>query len=163
MYYSCGSSDECIACRPGSPDGICDPTEECNGDPGVDCLGVADAPCPADFVEPVTTLCGDGSTTECTDPDTCDGLGECLLFHNKPCGSATSSSLCEFDMEPAKGDCSTDGSACLFDLSCAGSGGVTCTSAGHCLDALGENLGTCTPDVKNWPACKGKPGKMTCK
>ena len=41
--------------------------------------------------------CGDQSVTECTDADTCDGAGTCL-YNNKPCGSITSSSLCEFNI-----------------------------------------------------------------
>jgi hypothetical protein len=173
-YCSGFSGDECLddlyepattQCRPsGTGDLKCDPPENCPG--------VPDQPCPPDFVEPVTTLCGDGTTTQCTDPDTCDGLGECLLFHNKPCGSATDSSLCEFDMEPTKGTCVVPHDvltssppapeACFFDPDCEDLGGAICSlnapcldskgaetacfNGGACLDADGTYLGGCTPD-----------------
>jgi len=152
-----------VVCRPGSDD-VCDPDEIC-----VD----GQATCPADFITPPGAACGDDSATACTEPDTCDGAGICE-FNNMPCGFATDSSLCEYDMEPAKGDCSTDGSTCVFDLACAGIGGATCTSGGDCQDASGSYLGACvpdsvcadnceqsdqfrllfSPDVKNWAAYK---------
>ena len=159
-------------CNPGSGD-LCDPDESCTGladeacpgdviapatticrqsgtgdetcDPSESCTGEADVECPPDFIAPPETPCGDDSTTECSEPDTCDGEGICE-FNNKPCGSATNSALCEYDMEPAKGDCSADGSACMFDLACAELGGVTCTGAGACLDADGADIGSCSPD-----------------
>ena len=54
-----------LACRAGSSDS-CDPDETCTG--------VADAACPVDFIEPVTTVCNAGSGDLCDPDETCTGL-----------------------------------------------------------------------------------------
>jgi hypothetical protein len=53
-------------CRPAASD--CDVQETCDG---------VSATCPADGFESSGTPCGNQSDTECTNPDTCDGLGTC--------------------------------------------------------------------------------------
>jgi hypothetical protein len=90
----------------------------------------------------------------------------------QPCGLVTDSALCEFDREPAKGVCSDDGEACLFDPDCIADGGIVCTQGGECLDVFGNDLGDCAvgdpcqgdcmqskqfrlnfnPDAQNWVA-----------
>jgi hypothetical protein len=78
----CEDGNDCTAFtgEAGTPDA-------CNGE------GACTNTIPVDEGAP----CGDQSITECTDADTCDGEGTCL-YNNKPCGSITSSSLCEFSI-----------------------------------------------------------------
>jgi hypothetical protein len=173
-------------CRPGSGD-ICDPDESCSGlagdacpadviapatticrpsstgdetcDPSESCSGNADVACPPDFIAPEFTPCGDGSDTECTDPDSCDGAGVCH-FRNQECGSVTSSALCEFDVEPDKGTCdggTEDGTACSLGAAGACEGG-----GGSCAQSDQFRL-PFAPDGRNWVAYKlvaSNPGQF---
>jgi hypothetical protein len=152
----------------GTGDLICDPPELCDG-VSVDCP-------PDDIIAPPDTPCGDQSTTECTNPDTCDGEGYCLP-NNKVCGSVTNSALCEYDMAPTKGTCaggSEDGGPCLITSTCVMAGGYcdvdTCIGGGEDgLSCTPNETGACedgggiceqsdqfrllfSPDVKNWTA-----------
>jgi hypothetical protein len=194
-------------CRTGNGVDICDQDELCTGTPGATCpdddalnnaglvcresgtgfedcdpaevcLGVPGSICPEPYIEPEGTPCGDQSTTQCTDPDTCDDAGVCLN-NNKVCGSVTNSALCEYDMEPTKGTCaggSEDGSACLIVDPCVVAGGVC--DGNTCVGGYEDGLactpptdgecelggGICeqsdqfrllfSPDVKNWAAYK---------
>jgi len=173
-------------CNPGSGD-LCDPDESCSGvagdacpadviapatticrpsstgdetcDPSESCSGNADAACPPDIIADEFTPCGDGSDTECTDPDSCDGLGVCL-FRNQECGSVTSSALCEFDVEPDKGTCdggTEDGTACSLGAAGACEGG-----GGSCAQSDQFRL-PFAPDGRNWVAYKlvaSNPGQF---
>ena len=153
----CTNQDVCVNgdCQDNGfepPDTPCDDGNECTSGTGVsegpdlcDGQGV----CTSQNL-PWGSPCGDDSVTACTDADTCDGDGNCL-FNNKECGSATNSSLCEYDMEPTQGDCSVDGAPCIFDQGCVDLGGISCTAAEECLDAEGNYLGDCSPDT----ACLG--------
>jgi hypothetical protein len=153
----CTNQDVCVNgdCQDNGfepPDTPCDDGNECTSGTGVsegpdlcDGQGV----CTSQNL-PWGSPCGDDSVTACTDADTCDGDGNCL-FNNKECGSATNSSLCEYDMEPTKGDCSVDNAPCIFDQGCVDLGGISCTAAEECLDAEGNYLGDCSPDT----ACLG--------
>jgi hypothetical protein len=131
---------ETTVCRvSGTGDEVCDPAELCPGLPG--------AVCPPEYEEPEGTPCGDDSTTECTDPDTCDGLGYCQP-NNKPCGSATDSQLCQYDMEPTKGTCVVDGEpvgGCYIDDPCVQGGGLC--EAGVCEGGTEDGLDCTVPDT----------------
>jgi hypothetical protein len=96
------------------------------------------------------------ASNECSEADTCDPVNDCQ-FNNVECGSVTSSSLCEFDVEPTKGTC-FDGDENL---------GQACSSDGDC------DIGTCeqtdqfrlgfSPDMQNWVAYKqnsSNPGQF---
>ncbi|UCE62348.1 MAG: hypothetical protein JSU63_11665 [Phycisphaerales bacterium] len=72
--------------------GDCDVAEYCDG---------LTVDCPTDVFQPELTACGDPSTTECTDPDTCDAFGNCLGNHaldDTPCtddGAECTADACE--------------------------------------------------------------------
>ncbi len=92
----------------GNPNGgsVCDPDEVCSGNPddpcpsdtfasssvvcradagecdvGENCPGSPNQPCPPDSFEPSGAACGDPTDNDCTNPDTCDGAGNCLSNH----------------------------------------------------------------------------------
>ena len=162
-----------LLCRTGNGVDICDQDELCTGTPGADCpgddaeinaglvcresgtgfegcdpsevcLGIPGSICPDDYIEPEGTPCGDQSTTQCTDPDTCDDAGICLN-NNKVCGSVTNSALCEYDMEPTKGTCTggdENGNPCFINDACQQGGGICDVDV--CVGGLEDGL-ACTP------------------
>ncbi len=101
------------------------------------------------------TSCGDGSDTECTNPDTCDGAGACLANH-----------------EVATVDCGDAGSECVNQDKCDGSGSCTdngfvaaATACGDGSDTACDNpdtcdgSGTCQPNYEpNTTACRADAG-----
>jgi len=131
--------------------GECDVDDFCDGVSG---------DCPADEFQLAGFTCGDGTDTNCTDPDSCDGFGACLT-NNEACALVTDSSLCPFDVNPDQGVCVggvAGGSACLV---------------GDPLDACVVGSGLCvpnsqfrvvfTPDGKIWPGYKlnaSNPGQF---
>ena len=98
------------------------------------------------------TLCGDGTLTPCTLPDSCSG-GACAPNH-VACGYVTSSGLCGFDVSPDKGVCvggDLDGEACFTgdpEDPC-----LTAVEPGACEQSREFRL-LFTPDGQLWPAHK---------
>ena len=130
----------------------CTSTSTAAGDPDL-CDDAGN--CQIDFVV-IDGACGSEADTQCTDPDSCDGAGTCLN-NNTECGSVTSSSLCEFDVEPDKGTCVEtldgllDGTACSL-----ANGDADCESAPAAADGTCEQSAQFraifSPDVQNWAA-----------
>jgi hypothetical protein len=101
--------------------GECDVAETCDG---------SNPTCPANGFEPSGASCGDGSNTDCTNPDTCDGSGACQSNHeaiSSPCN---------------------DGNACTSADGCDGAGAcdggppTICAPCEFC-----DNIGGCTPAI----------------
>lgn len=131
-------------------DGLfCTMTDTCNA--AGTCVGTGD-PCAGgaecqdtcnetnnDCDNPVGDPCGTTTNNECTDPDTCNGMGACVL-NNEPngtaCGSATNADCnnpdtcmngaCQANLDPA-------GTACGNALDDACTNPDTCDAAGNCL------------------------------
>jgi hypothetical protein len=117
---------ECVNDVQCPDDGLyCNGTERCNltsntcessGDPcaaGADCADTCNETAENCF-SPVTTPCGDGSDTTCTDPDSCDGAGLCQS-HDEPDGttcddsaSCTSADACSAGICAGTDDCPGD-------------------------------------------------------
>ena len=113
--------------------------------------------CSSNCLVPATagTSCGDGSTTDCTDPDTCDGAGYCLA-NDLPAGFAAPAQCddandctsdecdgfggCQNPGEPAATPC-PDATVCNGNETCNGAG--TC-NPGPALDCDDDDL--CTQD-----------------
>ena len=88
-------------------------------------------------------MCGDGSDTACTDPDTCDGDGLCLA-NNEACSQVTDSALCTFDVSPKPGYCKNTGEPCTGD---------SCGPGDECIGERQFRL-LFTPNVQDWPSYK---------
>jgi len=86
--------------------GECDVAEACDG---------LNPSCPPDGFEPANAACGSPDDTECTEPDACDGGGNCLANH-----------------VAASTPCTDDGQVCTADA---------CDGAGTCAHPAG-NAGT---------------------
>lgn len=108
--------------------GITEATEAC--DDG----NTADGDCCSSTCqfEPAPSPCGDGSDSECTNPDSCDGAGTCLA-----------------NDEPSGANCGDAGSACVVQDTCDGAGGCTDNGFVAAGDACGDASNTdCTdPDT----------------
>jgi hypothetical protein len=116
-------------------DSLCADGNICNGDETCDPVNG----CESGENEDPGTACGDQSDTACTDPDTCDGDGQCLN-NNEVCAAVTNSALCDFDVEPDKGVCMNGdlvGAACSMGGDPGCPDGYTCTHSKEFL--LGFN------------------------
>jgi hypothetical protein len=151
----CDSAADCSStgdpCPPGEvcdeAGGACVPPAECGDgvlDPGEDCDDGNTLPgdcCAADCTyEPTGSACGDGSDTECDNPDSCDGAGVCLDNFEAPgfaCGDQGVECLVCVD-----GGSQPDGTACGDPSS------DQCDNADQCL------AGACDPNwVPSGTAC----------
>ncbi len=82
--------------------------------------------------EPAGTPCGDQSNTDCNNPDTCDGSGQCLP-NNEPYGTT----------------CTSDGNPCTNDI-CNGTGSCTHPYASYGTPCGDQSNTDCTnPDFCN--------------
>ncbi len=116
-------------CRAAS--GECDVAEYCDG--------VASA-CPANQWAPAGTACGDPTASQCTNPDTCDGAGQCLANH-APDGSA-----CE------DGNQCTAGDTCQAGV-CAGGTPVVCDDSSPCTVDTCDTATGCVFVAQPDPTC----------
>jgi hypothetical protein len=87
----------------------------------------------------INTPCGSASTTECTDPDSCDAAGKCLRNDkpaNTPCGSSTSTECSSPDTCSGTGTCAPNdqpqGTPCGSNASTDCTDPDTCNGAGTC-------------------------------
>jgi len=92
---NCNYRSVSFECRTSA--GECDVAEYCTG---------ASAACPDDSFEPADTLCGDQTDTDCNNPNTCDGSGNC-----------------QNNYEPVDTACTSDENDCTDDK---------CDAAGVC-------------------------------
>ena len=136
-------------------DGLfCTETDECDG--GGTCVGSGD-PCAAggecnetcnedndDCFDPFGTACGDPTDDDCTDPDTCDGAGNCQDNHEFATTPCDDGLFCtETDECDGEGDCVG------FDDPCASGGecNETCNEdTDDCFDPFGTACGDGTAD-----------------
>jgi len=177
-------ADSCTAPDPAGSscaDGLfCTATDTCDG--AGTCSGTGD-PCPgadgdgncaescdegADgctMPDPAGAACGDGSDTECTNPDTCDGAGVCLTNDEAggfACGDAGTECINQ-DACDGSGSC-TDNGFVPSDVSCGDAGDTECTApdtcngAGVCRDnhaAGGAACGDAGTECINQDTCDG--------
>ena len=84
--------------------------------------------------QPAGTPCGDLATTDCSDPDTCDGDGACLANHQPDAQS------CD-DCAAGSGFCDSCSSGVCQDIGCSSN---VCQVATDCAPAV--TGGTCSDD-----------------
>jgi hypothetical protein len=156
LAASCtGSSADCPAnafrpssdvCRVGV--GECDIPEQCPGD-GVDC--------PPNVFYPSETPCGSNDENECTKPDTCDALGDCLPNHTPdgaactpgsgrdPCSASCVQGECQDGLPAADLTiCRLEGVGAGICCSAVCRGGGECCAAPDCDDGNACTLDGCT-------------------
>ena len=132
-----------VVCRAAAGD--CDVAEQCSG---------AAADCPSDAFVFAGTGCGDGSDSDCTNPDTCDGAGTCAANHE------LNGTGCTDDGETCTTDACDGAGACAHP---AGNGGTTCrASAGGCdvSEQCDGSTPSCPADtlVANGTVCRADAG-----
>ncbi len=167
----CDSADACDG------NGVCEANHKPDGvpcsDEGNDCtsdvcnMGVCTHP-----PEPIWTPCGDPTSTECDNPDVCDGTGICLPDYvpaGVPCGDPSTSDCdnadtcdgqgsCDPNHQPDGLDCTDDGEECTFDVcetgvcthppqpagtACGDSGDTQCDNPDSC-----DGFGSCLPNFE---------------
>jgi cysteine-rich repeat protein len=137
--------------------------------------------------EAAASTCGDPSDSQCTDPDTCDGAGQCQANNavfGASCGAAgdectfsdrcDGAGLCEtMGFKQSGTACSDDGLTCTTDL-CDGSGvcahaagnpGTVCrASTGECdlEEACDGSSAACGPDTALTPGTPCGDGDEAC-
>jgi cysteine-rich repeat protein len=107
--------------------GACDVAETCTG---------TSAACPADAYQPSGTACGNSTTTACTNPDSCNGLGTCEANHKPDGTSCSDRNACTIDDACQAGACTGT------QLTCLGANATICGDDGPNLI-----VGTSGPDV----------------
>ena len=122
---TCRFEPATTVCRPAA--GACDVAEMCTGSSGV---------CPANVFQPRGMACGDASSTQCTSPDSCDGLGMCLANHRPDGTVCNDSNNCTLNDKCAGGLCRGEQVMCL---------GMPATICGDDRDNVIH--GTSGPDV----------------
>lgn len=94
--------------------------------------------------------CGDGTNSECDNPDTCDGAGTCLdnlEASGFPCGDGSDSECDGADTCDGAGMCLTNIAA--SGTPCGDSGDTECTDPDTC-----DGIGSCSPNnVANGVMC----------
>ncbi|UCE58738.1 MAG: hypothetical protein JSU63_14995 [Phycisphaerales bacterium] len=150
LGLSCGdlSTSDCDNADICDGQGLCDPNYQPNGaactDDGIECTfdqcgdGICLHP-PRDTGTP----CGDGSNTQCDNPDTCDGTGICLDNYEPggtTCGDSTDTDCNNPDTCNGTGTCVTNyepvGTGCGDPTDTDCDNPDTCDGAGGCLDNL---------------------------
>ncbi len=115
---------------------------ECQAAP--QCDGVSTV-CPAEQPRPAGVACGDPSSSECDEPDTCDGAGACAQNHASAavlCGDLSPGSVCNpaDTCNPATGLCqqalAANGTVCVGTSHGGACDAPTdaCDGAGACVD-----------------------------
>jgi hypothetical protein len=165
-------------CRPAAGD--CDAAETCDGVSGF---------CPADAFEPALTPCGDPTSTDCDNPDVCDGNNNCLDSFSPaatPCGSGTDtdcdnpdtcdgSGACLINNEPGGTPCGdpsdtdcSDPDTCDGAATCLANhatNGTSCNDADVCTSGESCTTGVCgggadvCPDLDHYKCYQGKDRK----
>ena len=142
---SCGSSSDTACDNPDTCNGagVCQSNNEANGsncgDAGTECTNqdaCMSGLCQDNGFKDAGTTCGDGSDTECTDPDTCNGAGSCQANNTvdgSNCGDA--GGACINQDTCLTGACQDNGFKPSTTV-CDSSAGA-CDPAGYCsgLDA----------------------------
>ncbi|RME27330.1 MAG: hypothetical protein D6806_04790, partial [Deltaproteobacteria bacterium] len=198
MSGKCGNGrlDEGEDCDPGSPlaNNCCDPAtcawvEDGMEDPQGVCMGQGECElevcngsgsCRSEYAVPGTP-CGDGSDTDCDDPDTCDGAGNCLANNERdgtPC--ADDGQFCTGQETCQDGQCISSGNPCNNPADCdeqndrcgnCGDGIVDSNAGEQCDPAAGDNccdVATCTwvedgqPDPQGLCAGAGECQQNVC-
>ncbi|MFQ5591429.1 MAG: hypothetical protein ACE5HE_09725 [Phycisphaerae bacterium] len=143
--------------------GACDPNHQPDGlecpDEGVECTqdlcqtGACTHP-----PRIAGTPCGDGSSTQCDSPDTCDGTGACAVNFKTagtPCGDPTDTECDNADTCDGAGACAANfeppGFTCGDPTDNDCNNPDTCDGAGGCLDNY---------EVSGFPC--GDPGNTQC-
>jgi len=162
---TCDGSDTCDGL------GLCQanhlPDGTACGDAGSQCVNAdacLDGVCHDNGFLAAGTACGDSSDTECTHPDTCNGIGLCLVHDEADgvaCGDA--GSACVHEDTCSKGLCADNGfeaagTACGDSSSGACDSADTCSGAGLCLAnhvADGASCGDAGTACVNADACVG--------
>ena len=155
---SCDGAGHCVdgfkpsttICRAST--GPCDVAESCTGTSGA---------CPPDGFKPSGTACGDPSSGQCDNPDTCDGSGNCQSNHaadGTNCGDAgsacTNQDTClggvchDNGFKPSTTVCRPSTGQCDVAETCTGTSGV-CPP-----DGFQPSTTTCT-GTSNGGACDG--------
>src|SRR5262245_6018406 len=112
--------------------GACDVAEVCDG---------TNPACPPDQFETAGEPCGSATDDDCTDPDTCNGLGACQPNH------APSGTLCTDDGQTCTDDKCNGSGACTHP---PGHAGVQCRAAAGQCDVAENCTGSsasCPPDL----------------
>ncbi len=162
---ACGSIGDTDCTNPDSCDGagVCLDNDELDGtvciDDGNDCTrDVCQAASCSHPFEATGTACGDMSDTQCTNPDTCDGLGVCLNNHEPAatsCGDPADTICTNPDSCDGSGNCldrhEANGTSCDDTLFCNGDDACNtgiCVSAGSpCGGPCDEILDICLCDA----------------
>ena len=104
---------------------------------------------------PVGTTCGDGSDTDCDNPDTCDGFGSCL-GNLEPDGTGCTSDLNECtDDVCASGNCTHPDAPTGF--ACGDQSDTDCTDPDTC-----DGIGSCRDNHAAVLTACGDPGDTDC-
>ncbi|NOT00328.1 MAG: hypothetical protein HOP29_06840 [Phycisphaerales bacterium] len=108
---------------------------------------------------PVRTACGDSTDNPCTDPDTCDGAGACVVNNAADGTSCPDDRFCNGEEVCRSGTCQSRGSPCDPGFVCSESGDACrCDSNADCDDDLFCNgRETCDDGVciDGTPPCSG--------
>ena len=123
------------------------------------------------------TPCGDSSNTDCTNPDTCNGSGQCLP-NNDPSGTLCTDdgNACTYDQCNGSGSClhpyKPSGSTCGDQTNTACTDPDMCNGSGQCLPNNDPSGTLCTDDGNacTYDQCNGsgsclhpyKPSGSTC-
>jgi hypothetical protein len=163
----CDSPDACDGA------GICEANNKPDGtactDDGNECsFDVCQAGDCSHPPRPAGTTCGDPSDTECDNPDTCDGLGECLdnfELRGVACGDQSTDQCDQADICDGAGDCDEnyqpvgtpcdDGDVCTGDDVCDTG---LCAGTAIAEAPIVEGIGSKALGVTPLPA--GSPGPV---
>ncbi len=166
---SCGSPLDDACTDPDTCDGgVCVPNHAPDGtscpDDSNDCT---DDLCLAGVCDhqnlPANTPCGSGIDDECTDPDTCDGVGVCLANHETsgtPCGDLTDDDCTDPDTCDGAGSCldnhEADGTICTADTNDCTNDVCAAGVCNHPNSPIGTSCGDQTNTVCTNPdTCNG--------
>jgi hypothetical protein len=148
-------NESCANVLPNCGDGFLDSPEEQCDDGNTDDGDCCSATCQFEFNG---SSCGDGGSSECSVPDTCDGAGTCLDNH------ATAGSACG---DPSATDCTAadacDGNGACLDnhtssgASCGDPSATECTSPDTC-----DGSGACLDNHTSAGAACGDPADTQC-
>ena len=135
-----------LQCRAG---GVCDPAETCTGSSGT---------CPADVLSASGTACGSGTDTDCTNPDTCNGMGTCLVNDETAgtsCGDPSDTECTDPDSCNGSGTCLANNASA--GASCGDPSDTECTNPDTC-----NGSGACAANNASAGVSCGDPSDTEC-